>query len=157
MPAYLTKLVIYDSVLFNRTGQVRRWADGVERRFTMNAIEEAPSSLETGRLNKSRANAAFPPGSMKLLIRGDVDRIAPKHLQTTVSVDVPYAMYVIRGTGAIFPRGEYLYVPSNPGFGTGTRQKWVRGQEPNNFLARAMDETARRHPSLRGFSPALGL
>ena len=33
----LEAVVIYDSVLFNRTGQVRRWAEAVQRGFVANA------------------------------------------------------------------------------------------------------------------------
>lgn len=155
--AYLVDLVIYDSVLFNRTGQVRRWADRVEKKFTYNAWAEAPDGFETGRENKSRQNAMFPAGSLKESIEGEVTRVAPKHLVTTISVNVPYALYVLKGTGDIFPvTAEYLYLPPNPGHGTRTRHQWVSGQEANNFLSRAATQTARTHPSLRGFGDVVG-
>lgn len=144
MSAHLEALVVYSSVLFNPGGTVRRWADRVEGRFTENAIALAP-------INK-RANKGFTPwpvGSLKASIHGSVDRLAPRVLETTISVDVPYALYVIQGTGTIFA-GEtgYLFVPKNPGFGTKTRQAFVSGQSANDFLGLAHALTAISHPSI---------
>lgn len=163
--AAITRLVVYDSVLFNRTGHVRRWADGVERRFTANAIEEAPLNKRT---NKSHWDTAYPVGSLKASIRGEVNRIGPVHLETIISVNVPYATYVLEGTGpVIYPVvSEYLLLPWNPGFtprrhgksfegqeeGKPSKLPMVKGQAANNFLARAQEATAHRHPSLRGLT-----
>ena len=168
--AEITAIVVTDTKLFNRTGDVGRWAARVETAFTAHAIVEAPSSLLSGRPNKSRANAAYPSGSMKERISGEVVRVGPRQLQTTVLVDVPYAMYVIKGTGPIFsksariPKGEPgagqfaplgegggMFLPAQPWVGSKVRQH-VRGQSANNFLGRAFDATARTHSSLRGFS-----
>lgn len=150
-------LVLYDSVLFGIGHNVRRWADAVERRYTANAIAFAPVNK---RLNKSSWDAEFPPGSLKASITGQVDRIGPKHLQTTISVNVPYALFVIEGTGEIFPKeSKWLRLPFNAGFGhkagtdeefvgTASLHRSVRGQKPNNFLLLAHEATALRHPSL---------
>lgn len=144
----LVGLVVYDSVLFNRTGQVRRWADSVERRFTLNAIQEAPFNKRP-----NKGPTALPPGSLKASIHGSVTRVGPRHLQTDISADVPYALYVIEGTtGPITATSApYMKLPSNPGYGTRTRLNVVSGQRANNFLGRAAAATALRHPSLRGF------
>lgn len=164
--ASITNIVVTDSKLFNRTGAVGRWAAGVERAFTRHAISEAPSGIESGRPNKSRANMAYPAGSMKLSISGEVQRVGPRHIQTTVSVNVPYALYVLRGTGVIFSKsarvpagqpgagqfqtGRGLYLPAQP-FAKSLMRQRVRGQRANNFLARAFDRTAITHSSLRGY------
>lgn len=170
----ITTIVITDTKLFNRTGQVGLWAARVEAKFTANAKTEAPHGGEKGRWNKSnwsKANLGVgPAGSLRRSISGEVVRIGPRHLQTTVSVDVPYALAVIRGTGTIFskgarvPRGEEgagqfreigfgrgMYLPANPGWGKARFRQRVRGQSANNFLGRAFDRTAITHPSLRGY------
>lgn len=142
--AHLVGLTVYSSVLFNPGGTVRRWADRVERRFTENAIALAP-------INK-RANkgfSAFPVGSLKASIHGDVVRIAPKMLETTISVDVPYALYVLKGTSTIHAGGAgFLFVPKNPGFGVQTRHAFVSGQRANDFLGLAHLLTSMSHPSI---------
>lgn len=161
--AEVTRLVIYDSVLFNRVGRpglIAAWAERVSVRLGMNARIEAPIGT---RANKSRRNAEFPVGSLAASISEDVDRIGPKHLQIVVSVNVPYATYVLGGTPpVIYARNSYftlkdgtpaMYVPPNPGYGTRTRHAVVSGQAPNNFLARAAERTARTHRSLQGFVP----
>lgn len=166
------KVVVTDSKLFNRTGDVGRWAARVEASFTAHAEAEAPTGFGSGRVNKSRANAAYPVGSLKASIHGEVERVGVRHLQTTVSVNVPYAMYVIKGTGPIFsksariPAGEPgagqfapigfgeagMYIPANPGWGKSKIRQHVRGQRANDFLGRAFAATARSHSSLRGFT-----
>lgn len=168
--AEIVGIVVTDTKLFNRTGDVGRWAARVETAFTLHAIEEAPSGESTNRVHKSRANAAWPVGSLKANIHGDVARVGLRQLQTTISSDAPYSLYVLRGTGMIFsksarvPKGEPgagqfaelegggMYIPSNPGWGRSRIRQRVRGQKPNDFLGRAFDATARTHSSLRGFS-----
>lgn len=164
-------IVVTDTKLFNRTGNIGRWAESVNTSFVLHAREMAPSSLLSGRPNKSRANAAFPSGSMKLRISGGVNRVGPRQLETVIYVDVPYAMYVIKGTPAlIFSKsargaagsgvgGQFLpleegvgmYLPGQPAWKSRFRQR-VRGQRANNFLDQAFNATARTHSSLRGFS-----
>jgi hypothetical protein len=152
----LVGLVVYDSVLFNTGHNVRRWANAVERRYTANAILFAPVNK---RINKSDWYPDHPVGSLKANISGSVTRVGPKFLQTDITVDVPYAIFVIQGTGDIFPQsGKYLRLPFNPGFSTrtgadawsGTRSLHtsVSGQAPNDFLSEAHDATAMRHPSI---------
>lgn len=166
----LEAIVVTDTKLFGRTGDIGRWAAGVERAFTRNAVLKAPSSLESGRPNKSRANAAWPSGSMRESIHGEVRRVGVRQLETVIYVDVPYAVYVIKGTGPLIfaksariPAGEEgagqfatleegrgMYLPGQPAWKSRYRQR-VRGQKPNNFLGEAFDATARSHSSLRGY------
>lgn len=168
--ASIEGIVITDTVLFNRTGDVRRWADRVEAAFTRHAIEQAPSGAETGRIHKSRANASEPVGSLKAGISGSVNRVGPRQLETLVYSTASYSLYVLKGTGTIFsksariPAGEPgagqfaplegagLYLPANPGWGKSKVRQRVRGQRANNFLQAAFDATARTHSSLRGYS-----
>lgn len=160
----LTGLVVTDSKMFNRTGTVGRWAETVNVRFTANAKAEAPHGADTGRINKT---GSYPVGSLRDSITGDVDRIGPRQLQTTISVGVPYALAVLKGTGPwIFAKsardeggrfvsleeGVGMYIPANPGWGKSLMRQRVRGQSANNFLERAFAATARRHSSLRGYS-----
>lgn len=156
----ITDLVIYDSVLFEVGHHVRRWADSVERNYVRFAVTEAPVNK---RPNKSHLTE-LPVGALKASITGDVDRIGPKHIQVIVSVNVPYARYVLEGTmGPITPNSaKKLRLPWNPGFspagrtpGSESRFTWVPGQAPNNFLRRAHTSTARKHPSLRGLEDQL--
>jgi len=144
-------LVLYDSVLFEQGHQVARWAHRLERRFTENAIAEAPVNK---RMNKSPWYSEFPPGSLKASIHGSADRIGPKHWQVVLYIDVPYAKYVLDGTqGPITPtHGKYMVLPPNVAFGTSPLHKTVSGQDANNFLQRAHAATAIFHPSIRGLS-----
>jgi hypothetical protein len=150
MASYLSKLVVYSSVLFDVGRDVRRWAEATERGFTYNAKEAAPS--RSGHL---RAN-----------IWGYVERIGPKHLQTIIRSDAHYTMYVLGGTqgpimsDSVWNEEEEQY-PMILRHGTLGGKKgsafgkaWVvSGQSPQNFFADAAEATARRHFSLRGFEP----
>jgi hypothetical protein len=171
--AEVTGIVVTDTKLFNRTGDVGRWAEKVNLAFVRHALAEAPvSSGEGQRRWPARAQTSIYPGALRDSIEGEVVRVGPRQLQTTVSVNVFYALYVIKGTGTIFsktariPAGEPgagqfqeleggqqggMRLPSQPWIGAITRQR-VRGQSPNNFLGRAFDATARTHSSLRGYS-----
>lgn len=142
-------VVIYDSRLFNRTGQVRRWADRVERRFTSNA----------------RAFAPVRSGELASSIHGYVARDGPVHLTTTISADADHALYVLGGTtGPIFSSrpidaetGKWPYMRLRPGNGYPQLFRTsVAGQTANNFFGKAATATARRHSSLRGWDPQYG-
>lgn len=149
--ARITNVTVYDSILYNRGHMVRRWAEGVERRFTRYAKEEAPVS------SRPKGPRRNPPGSLKASIRGDVHRIGPRHLRTEITVGVYYATYVIRGTGPIIDAGGkpmkiWNAYPTPRESGPYFYRRAVRGQKANDFLGRAHDRTAMRHPSLRGVS-----
>lgn len=142
--AEVVALVIYDSVLFNRTGQVRRWADAVERGFVFNAKKAAPSRS----------------GALRAGIWGNVERIGPVHLQTIIQSDSEHTMYVLKGTTGpimtdrMWEEGERKAMKLRPGGGYPEQYAFtVEGQFPNNFFEKAAEATARRHPSLRGFDP----
>jgi hypothetical protein len=164
----LEAIVVTDSKLFRPSGTIGRWAASVERQYTLQAIKKAPSSLESGRPHKTKRNSAYPSGSMRRNIEGRVVMVGPRHYQTTISVNVPYALMVIRGTrtpiiatsarqpagspggiGGQFKSGK-MYLPGQPSWGRRWKQQ-VSGQTANNFLGEAFDATARRHSSLRGY------
>lgn len=161
----ISKVVVTDSVLYGRTGDVRKWADEIEVTYRGIATKEAPHGADTGRINKT---GYYPVGAMRASIVGEVNRIGPRHLQTTISVEVPYALAVLRGTNTIYARtaggrfrggaptgersGRGMYIPANPGYGGRRWAQKVSGQASNNFLERAFEATARRHSSLRGYS-----
>lgn len=173
--AELTSLVIYDSRIFAIGGHVNRWANSVERRFVMNAKQEAPRRS----------------GELRAGISGESFKSGPKHWQVHIHSDAPHSLYVLQGTtGPIMsnrlwgfrqkvphlrgPRRGMLN-PSKPystrfdmdwmhshGYalrvraGNGFPERFaltVRGQSANNFFGRAATATARRHSSLRGFNP----
>lgn len=166
--AEVTGIVVTDTKLFNRTGDVGRWAEKVKVAFVLHALEEAPVSSGDGQRRwPARQQTSIYPGALRDSIEGEVVRVGPRQLETTVSVNVFYAMYVIKGTNTIFSataRGEGgqfqsleggqqggMRLPSQAWIGPVVRQR-VRGQRANNFLGRAFDATARTHSSLRGHS-----
>lgn len=165
MAGALTGVVVYDSVLFQRGHMIMRWAEAVEKRFTANAILEAPMNKRANKSTWGNLAAYAAPGALKANIRGEVYKVGPKHIQTVIGAHVPYALYVHDGTDTIFPvNGNYLSLPFNAGhvsvrhierWGHSTPVKSVSGQAANPFLTRAHDATARRHPSLRGYSGAV--
>lgn len=170
----VSKVLVTDQHLFNRTGMIGRWAERIKNEAVAFTRKEAPDGRASGRDRKSDWTYShlgpYPPGSMKRSISGEVLRVGPRQLNTKIVVDVPYALYVIKGTGTIFsksarvPAGEEgagqfreigfeeggMYLPSNSRGKAMMRQR-VRGQRANNFLARGMRQTAAKHPSLAGF------
>jgi hypothetical protein len=64
-----------------------------------------------------------------------------------VGVGVPYARYVIEGTGIYGPRGEPIRPNTKPTLvfksksGVTVYAKQVKGQRPNKFLVEALRET----------------
>ena len=116
--------------------------------ITGHAVARAPVNR---RARKSHWDAAYPPGSLKSSISGSADRIGPRHWQIVLDIGVPYAAYVIGGTGpTIVPTTQpYMTLPANPGFGRRRRHNVVRGQRPNTFLRSAARATGRTHPSVR--------
>lgn len=146
--ASLTNIVVYSSVLFRHGGTVRRWADSLEREFTRYAIALAPVNK---RLNKNHG----APGDLKASIRGNVADAGPNQLVTTISVNVPYATYVLHGTtGPIHGNHGQMALPDNSFWGTGHRWE-VSGQRANNFMLFAAVRTGRTHSSVRGFFPSI--
>lgn len=143
---HLTKLVLWDSILFARGHTVSRWAVGLGRTVAAAAIAEAP-------INK-RAHKSFgepPVGSLKAGVHGSAFRAGPKRIQMDISSDAHYSLAVLKGTGPIYPHGPVLKLPINAGHGRRTRFYTVSGQSANNFLGRAVGIAAARHSSLRGF------
>lgn len=162
----VTSTVVTDEVLYLPGGSVHRWAHQVGRELTAAVILHAPVNK---RVNKGY-NSPGPPGYLKSHISGEVGNTSLRIFTTTISVDAPYALAVIKGTGRIYSRsarsstgqftpirgedGERLggmILPANFGIGRLLRQS-VRGQRANPFLAEAFGDVSRRHSSLRGFS-----
>lgn len=152
----ITGIVVDDLKLFAPYGTIGRWAATVNSEMFFHAQRNAPINK---RPNKTSGQP--PVGSLLASIRGDLDRVGPRQFQMHTSVNVPYAMYVIMGTSAIYARGSGgrfstaeggMYLPANPGFGRARWRQRVRGQKANNFLEKAFAATARAHPSIKGYS-----
>lgn len=158
MRAEITGIVVTDTKLFNRTGDIGRWAERVNLAMVANTKREAPHGATSGRIHKT---SGLPAGYLRANIFGDVQRVGPRQLQTTISSLAPYSLYVLKGTGPIYvrdARGRFgtaeggMWLPGNPGWGKGRWRQHVRGQQSNNFFERGFDRTARTHSSLRGYS-----
>jgi hypothetical protein len=171
----LVAVEIHDEVMYAPTGTVGRWATAVARELKSAAIAEAPTGRDTGRVNKSRQNAAEPVGSLKRGIRSSTSRTGPHSLDITLSSGASYSMYVLKGTPTAYsrsarvPKGEPgagqfiplsdgeggmvgMYLPANPGYGKSKFVQRRKGQRANPFFDRAVRTVATRHASLRGFS-----
>jgi hypothetical protein len=161
---------IHDEVLFLPTGPVGRWATSVARELKNHAIREAPSGRDSGRVNKSHANAHEPVGSLKRKISSSTTRAGAHIINIDLTSGASYSRYVLKGTSTIYsstariPKGEPgagqfatleegrgMYLPGNPGWGRSKIRQRVSGQAANNFIGRAVTKTSARHASLRGF------
>lgn len=168
MRAELVGIVVTDEVLFSPAGDIGRWRASVAAQMTRNAKAAAPVN---SRSVKSRANAAYPVGSLRRLISSHTRNITLRRFEIITESAAPYSLYVIKGTGRIYsrsarvPKGEEgagqftpigwgsggMYIPQGAGHKALIRQS-VSGQKANNFLAAGFDRTARRHSSLSGYS-----
>lgn len=157
--------VLYDEKLYSRGHLVDRWFRLMTHRFGENARESAP--VRTGALARGISTDVH-------------NSVATRLLTAHITSNAPYSIYVIRGThGPIMadrawarpelhgqvmlwrdtPRGRRL-VPIRLkghwmklkawGEWPSSFQWQVRGQEANNFLAKAWAKTARKHSCLRG-------
>lgn len=138
--AALHGLVLFTERLYAPTGHVYQYMTRLTQRFGVNARQECP--FRTGHLRES-IDVPLPA------------RVGPKQILGTISVDAHYALYVLKGTyGPIhshaFPEKRMKLGTPNPNGRTAPFAMEVSGQEANNFLLRAWDQTARRHPSIRG-------
>ena len=142
---------MYDETMYQGTGLVRRrWANSIERNFVMWAQAEIVSS------------GAVRSGELLLGIHGSVVRTGPRKLEVYIESQAEHSMWVIQGTtGPIMTTERWMGVSNKPmalrpGNGwPAMRRAEVAGQRPNNFMGRAADRVARRHSSLRGFSPGV--
>lgn len=169
--AEVVAVVVFDSILYNRTGTIGRWAERTERRFTLNAKKYAPERS----------------GELRAGIDGRINRVGKRQLITTISSHAPHSLYVLKGTtgpimsrrmwgfqartGLRLPRGgrmgngapDMRFLKAN-GYllkvraGNGYSQHYalsVDGQTANNFFNEAAEATARTNSSLRGFHPGV--
>lgn len=166
-------LVLYDSVLFQYNGKVGRWARSLERGFTHNAQQAAP--VRSGELRAGIHGHAQHTGPRHWTMEVFSDaRHTLFVLRGTTGPIMANRLYRFQArTGIEFPRGGRTYTPGR-GFlpkkdflqannymlrvraGNGFPENYqisVSGQDANNFFADAATATARRHSSLRGFSP----
>jgi hypothetical protein len=172
--ARLVALVMYDERMYQGRGHiVYDWGKRIERRFTATAIAEAP--MRSGELKAGISGSMTRTGIRQLqtVIRSD----APHSIYVLKGTQGPIMsnrLYRFQGrTGLFLPRGGFvrqggravgidkeflkskgymLYVRPGAGFG-GQHMISVSGQEANNFMGRAAQAVARRHSSLRGFTP----
>lgn len=158
MRLVLDNLVVHDQALFMPGGDVHNWVHEVASELFFYAQREAPINK---RPNKTAGH--LPVGSLHAGLRSDVDRIGLKVFTIDLYSTAYYSKWVIKGTNTIYRRGARgyfgaaqegrgMYLPTNPGFGPGRWRQRVRGQRANNFLGRAYDDTALRHPALKGMS-----
>jgi len=168
MHAEIVAIHVNDLKLFAPTGPIGRYRASVAASMTRHAKTEAPMNSRT---RKSRANAAYPVGSLKRLISTSTANITARQFEIITSSGAPYSTYVLKGTSRIYSRsarvpkgqpgaGQFapldwgghqgMYIPPGMGHKALIRQS-VSGQAANNFLERAFDRTAVAHPSLRGF------
>lgn len=157
--------ILYDEKLYSKGHLVDRWFRLMTHRFEENAEASAP--VRTGKLAAGITADVYNRPSTKLLT-------------AYITSNAPYSLYVIRGTtGPIMadrawarpelngqvmlwrdtPRGRRKvpirlkghWMRLKPGAGWPKIFAYqVRGQEANNFLAKAWAKTARRHSCLRG-------
>lgn len=146
-------LVIHDVELYGKSRLIERWFRDLRKDYERNAKALAPVN------KRPKGPGKRPPGALKASIRMDQRREGPRRLQSTLSIGVNYATFVVRGTqGPIFahnPKGMRIYHKqiNRPRRPNGDLYWWfyaVKGQRRNAFLDRAARVTAARHPSIRG-------
>lgn len=165
---------MYDERMYGGTGLVRtRWANSIERNFVAWAKEEAP--VREGDLRDGIYGSVTRSGPRQL----DISIVSSaRHskfvLQGTTGPIMSNRLWAFQQrTGLELPRGGRTYTKGGPwrpnmpflidnhytmrlrawGPHPESRALVVSGQEANNFMGRAADRVARRHSSLRGFSP----
>lgn len=149
----VTATVVHDGVLWGPTGEFGRWARSIKGELGSAGFFEAPINQRT---NKT---AGQPPvGSLKAGIEAELQQVTLRRYDITLSSSVFYSLYVLKGTGRIYSRGEGgrfgaalpgegMYLPSNLGYKARWRQS-VRGQDANPFLQRAWNTVAAHHSSM---------
>lgn len=142
-------VVMFDQRLWGPSEQGGRWAMRLARNLSRNVKAAAPVNK---RPQKTAMPALYggPPGHLKRSIEFSHTRLY-RGATISVSVDAPYAMYVLKGTDRIYaknPKGMLL--PIN-GFWR-LRHHTVSGQAANNFFERGVNATIPLHPSLSGYN-----
>lgn len=132
-------VVIYDSVMYQRTGLVSRWAHSVARDFEINAQMAAPKRS----------------GELAAGIYSEVEMSpAAKTAEMAIISTAPHTLYVVGGTTGPIRASSGRRMPLPAWGGHSRKAVWsVSGQRANNFFRVAADMTAMQHTSLQGFSP----
>jgi hypothetical protein len=132
------RIILYPERLFGRSAPVGQWAADVATKMWTYTVSEAPK--RSGRL----------AGSVRTFSR----RAGPEEVEMGLNIGVHYAGFVLYGTGewgsghVIESRkGSKLRVRAGAGYGK-KYLWWVHGQQPNNFVGRAMRRVETRHPSI---------
>lgn len=160
---------INPQTLFDSTGDVTKWAQARRAGLVRRAKREAPNGADSGRTRKSRANPE-PFGSLIKGIQGSTNRVGPLQVQIILESTVRYSIFVLKGTNTIYGkqsrvggtgpnRTQFLlggtrktmYLPPNLGYKGGVPVSQVSGQKANDFLSRAVNGEAARHPALLGY------
>lgn len=102
MKLILSSIVVYPSVLFNPGADVHRWQVGVTAEVKASVKAMAPP-----RRSASRWVGRKSSGALNRSIRGTTKRYGPVQLASVVSVNVPYAHFVLQGTA--FQGRRYIY------------------------------------------------
>lgn len=99
----LTKTVVFDERMYSGRGVVNVWLRRLTAAFVVHAKTAAP-------VNKRPNTGHGAPGALMRSIEGDVSRIGVRQLTGNVSVNVPYALFVLRGTrGTIYSRKGFRF------------------------------------------------
>lgn len=131
-------VILYPERLFGRSAPVGRWAADVAQKMWTYTVSEAPK--RTGRMAGS--------------VRAFSLRTGPEEVEMRMNIGVFYASFVLYGTGewgsghVIESRsGKKMKLKAGGGYPRNYLY-WVHGQQPNNFVGRAMRRVETRHPSI---------
>jgi len=149
----MTATVVHDAALWGPTGAFGRWARTITAELESVGFFEAPVNR---RANKTAGEP--PPGSLQAGIKAEYQQVTLRKYDITLSSSVHYSLYVLRGTGRIYKRGEGgrfgsaqpgegMYLPANFGYKARWRQS-VAGQKSNPYLQRSWNTVASQHSSM---------
>lgn len=178
--AALVGVVVYDQVMYQGRGHVvYDWAARIERNFTMWAKELAPersgelrakisgSVSRTGPRGLTTTIESAAPHSI-YVIKGTTGPIMSNRMwgfwNNPAFANVPGGLPRggrINTSRGIVPNMKWLHANGyalRVRAGNGYPERFalaVSGQEANNFMGAAAERVARRHSSLRGFTPGI--
>jgi len=166
--AVLTRVVIIDGALYRPRGLVWVWVRKVGTKFGAN----------------TRAGVKSRTGKLKRSIRVTYRKPGTKKIQATIGSNMPYVLYVIRGTTGPIMSDALWNLPGHeknpqawtvnaagkrvpaPGMTMAvgrnrhppvTPKFRVSGQDANNFFYTGWQKTARQHPAIGKVPFPIGL